>query len=573
MGVPQITLARAARIHGAIDLFDPAEIAADREATGPIGVVLNSHWGLGDAICLTAAMRDVHAAWPGEFHFYMQTCYPDVFAGLAGVSPLASASTAPEIRYQIAGRHPDPAGKGEHITEFFRRKVGQIINRKIPAGEKRPWLTKPAEVDAPCDGKYWILAAGWRSDLSVKAWPPERWQQVIDALTARGVKLVLIGAAPTKDVAICDLQPKLHGNVVDLVGKTSVAEMFGIIAHPNCVGTIGLESSHAHVARAYGKRAVVISGSRIASGTVRYGVPEETWLGDDMLPCAGCDVHYSAPRDAKDKSVCLMPHASGYATCMRLIAPEQVVAAVVGETHTFPHVSTPAKLRVGLCSYYSPNIESWAQPAAQRMQEYCQRNGYFYAPFDPAKPPAQDKNSRWQKAAMISPHLMDLDLMAWVDADCVIVRPDFRIESVLEYGEADLYLTKDVNGMNAGVIIMRNTPAAFELLVRWKKTGMVAARAQSRNSDQDELGRCIAEMGDRLKVIYLPKPLINAYDATHAEPGDESPGWLVHCVSDEDKYERMARQMAIPSPGLTRRGTESKIRSPSQAGSSRRTPK
>ena len=245
--------------------------------------------------------------------------------------------------------------------------------------------------------KYWVIACGWRSDISVKSWPMANWQQVVDGLTAKGIKLVRIGAKSS-----CDFQSPLNGVTLDLVGKTTITDMFRIIAHKDCVGVICLESSAAHVARAFGKRAVVIAGSRIHSSTVRYNVPEETWLGDDAFACSGCDVHYVAPRNEKDTSVCLMPGSNGFASCLNAIAPTMVVAAVAGDPPSPPPPPLSGPLRVGLCSYYSPEIASWAAPAAQRMREYCQRHGYFYAPFNPTKPPAPHRNSRWQKPDMLS---------------------------------------------------------------------------------------------------------------------------------------------------------------------------
>lgn len=323
LGVPRISAVRAARIHGAVDLFDPAEIAADLDATGPIGVALNADWGMGDAVCLTASLRDIHAAYPGEFEFFMHTGYGDVFRNLLGIK--LAGDVPPEIRYRINGPHHGTI----HLVDFLRQKLEAIINRKIPAGEQRGWLVlnDADRIEPPVAGKFWVLSCGYRLDITTKAWPTENWQQVVSSLP--DVQFVRIGAAGQFDV-----QPPIAGVAANLVGKTTIRQIIQLIAHPNCIGVIGGESSAIHIAAAFGKRMVCVAGDRMLKAAVCYD--GEDFLGDNGSPCSGCVKYRVQPLEmiigdqwkGHNKSLCVLPTDDGFASCMTRITPQQVIDSI-----------------------------------------------------------------------------------------------------------------------------------------------------------------------------------------------------------------------------------------------------
>ena len=328
LNVPRISLIRAARIHGAVDLFDPAEIAADREATGPIGVALNADWGLGDAICLTSSLRDIHAAYPDEYEFFMHTGYDEVFRNLPGVyTSLKAAGDQPlEIRYRINGPHHGTI----HLVDFLRDKLKAIINRPIPAGPQHGWLVlnDADRIDPPVAGKFWVLSCGYRLDITTKAWPTENWQQTISSLPE--IQFVRIGASCKWDV-----QPPIEGVKANLVGKTTIRQIIQLIAHPNCIGVLGGESSAIHIAAAFGKRMVCVAGDRMLKAAVCYD--GEDFLGNNGSPCSGCVKYRVQPLElpgigdnwpTHNNSLCVLPSESGYTSCMEKITPQQVVEAI-----------------------------------------------------------------------------------------------------------------------------------------------------------------------------------------------------------------------------------------------------
>jgi hypothetical protein len=71
----------------------------------------------------------------------------------------------------------------------------------------------------------------------------------------------------------------------------------------------------------------------------------------------------------------------------------------------------------------------------------------------------EQENCLWDKLHLISDYLnKDFDTVLWVDADAMITNPKLNIDWILDTNEnADLFLTSDINGLNAGVMYFRNT--------------------------------------------------------------------------------------------------------------------
>jgi hypothetical protein len=324
-GKPRVSPVRAARIHGLSHLYSQAELDADREATGPIGVYLNADWGIGDAVCLTASLRDVWNAYPREYQFYMRTSYGDVFRNLPGVCMAGCITSRPDIRFRLNGPHHGDI----HLVDFLRDKLSVILGRKIPAGPMRPHLVLGDDetIEPPVGGRYWVLSAGHRVDITAKAWPPAYWQAVIDALP--GVKFVRTGMSGGWNV-----QPPLKGIAADLTDKTSIRDLIRLIAHPNCIGVIGGESSAVHIAAGFGKRMICVAGDRMLKAAVCY--EDEDYLGDNGYACAGCVKYRVHPlKLANDQwpqhnqSLCVLPTSSGFSSCMEAVKPVDVVARIM----------------------------------------------------------------------------------------------------------------------------------------------------------------------------------------------------------------------------------------------------
>jgi heptosyltransferase-2 len=92
-----------------------------------------------------------------------------------------------------------------------------------------------------------------------KRWPPDRVAAVIAALAARGVTAVLVGAPADRDTArAIESALPAGARVVDLVGRTTLRQLVGVIAR--CAAFVSNDSGAMHVAAALGVPLTAIFG-------------------------------------------------------------------------------------------------------------------------------------------------------------------------------------------------------------------------------------------------------------------------------------------------------------------------
>lgn len=92
-----------------------------------------------------------------------------------------------------------------------------------------------------------------------KRWPPERVAAVVAGLAARGTTAVLVGAAADRDTARAIESSLPAGTrLVDLVGRTSLRQLVGVIAR--CAAFVSNDSGAMHVAAALGVPLTAIFG-------------------------------------------------------------------------------------------------------------------------------------------------------------------------------------------------------------------------------------------------------------------------------------------------------------------------
>jgi ADP-heptose:LPS heptosyltransferase len=333
---PQIAVERAAAIHGFAIANRKSQIA------NPITVRLIDCWGLGDLVAMTVAMRDLHAAYPGEFEIHVDGDRTEILDGLPGVvthRPTGPPGERPADIFCYFTRLDYPK-RDAHMSRYFTDRLAAAVNRPIPYGPLKPWLAIPrcAELDKyfPIHDPYWVVAAGHKLNLTTKAWPDRNWQRVVDRLLAAGVQLVRVGSNHAWDVQpSLSTQHSAPGTLIDLVGKTTPAELAFLIAHPLCKGTISNDTSVAHLAAAFGKPAIVIGSDRMPPVCAAY--PGSRWITAG-LSCGGCmrsrvvPLGPDAPWHHQDKSLCERPEHRPdgyYARCMSAIGPSVVMAEVM----------------------------------------------------------------------------------------------------------------------------------------------------------------------------------------------------------------------------------------------------
>ncbi len=221
-------------------------------------LILRNEWALGDTVCLSALVRDVHRAHPGKYQLWMEGHYRNVFwrnnPHAAPVKPGVQGRLI-KLEYLNGIR---AAGRGEkvHFLSWFHKSFAAVTGITVPVTEPKGDIHLSAEErKAAVPGRYWVVVAGGKKDMTAKVWAAAYWQQTVDALTRHGLRFVQAGAQ------FRDHFHPLLGGVDQRVGKTNSEREFFSLIH-NAEGVICGITSAMHVAAAFDKPCVVIAGGR-----------------------------------------------------------------------------------------------------------------------------------------------------------------------------------------------------------------------------------------------------------------------------------------------------------------------
>jgi heptosyltransferase-2 len=122
-----------------------------------------------------------------------------------------------------------------------------------------------------------LLAAGARSNAlrvaigagasygSAKCWPPDRFAEVANRLTAESDADIVLFGTPTEVAVSSAISAGLHRPAIDLTGKTSVGDLPALLSQ--CHLFIGNDSGAMHVASAVGLPVVAVFGPTDPLGT------------------------------------------------------------------------------------------------------------------------------------------------------------------------------------------------------------------------------------------------------------------------------------------------------------------
>ena len=166
------------------------------------------------------------------------------------------------------------APRPQHHADYFRALVRGL---DLPSDEAPPRirplpataaqaavLLTPRGSDAPTGGTIVGVAPG-AAYGQAKQWPPDRMAALIARLVSdRGATCVVVGAAHDRDAAraieswLRAQAPSTRSQVIDLVGRTSLGVLAGVLAR--CSAFVTNDSGAMHVASAVGRPVVAIFG-------------------------------------------------------------------------------------------------------------------------------------------------------------------------------------------------------------------------------------------------------------------------------------------------------------------------
>ena len=167
---------------------------------------------------------------------------------------------------------PDPTSL--HVTDKYVdvvRCAGAEADRAEFMLEPRGSDVEKARALVGSTGRLVICnaGAGWAS----KRWPARHFASLAVSMRSHGMQVAFIGAEPDRPVfrAVVDAGA---GDVLDLVGKTSVAELVALISIADA--HVGGDTGSSHVAAALGKPAIGLYSATRPERTCPYGQRNNT---------------------------------------------------------------------------------------------------------------------------------------------------------------------------------------------------------------------------------------------------------------------------------------------------------
>ncbi len=316
-------------------------------------IILHNEWALGDTVCLSALVRDIHRAYPGVYDLWMSGHYRSFWENNPYCKPAPPGCQGQLLHPQyVDGIKAAGRGVKRHFLAYWHEDFEKQTTVHVPVTEPRGdiHLSEREQANKIIPYRYWLVVAGGKKDMTTKIWPTQRYQEVVNALAARGIRCVQAGA---------DFNYHFHprlANCESAIGKTDSIRDLSLISH--CEGVLCGITSFMHLAAVFNKPCVVLAGGRedwyweayTNNGQWPEGCApvtmEHRFLHTvGLLDCSignmtkGCWRDRTVPLEATDlihprkrDKLCKLPLHDGpiaTPTCMTLISVDQVLEAVM----------------------------------------------------------------------------------------------------------------------------------------------------------------------------------------------------------------------------------------------------
>ena len=317
----------------------------------PRKVILRTKLSPGDLCTLTAAIESLHQTYPGQFLTDIRTCCDELFTHNPNVTKLCDDEAE-----SIELHYTDLINRSDSVPQSFLRgycdDLGKKLGVALELATNRPHLylsederaINPVANYTPTGpAKFWVLTAGIKHDFTLKQWPVEYYQQVVDHLRGR-IQFVQIGAIEHD-------HPALDG-VINLVGQTTTRELLRLVYHAQ--GGLGPITFLQHLCAAFEKPYMALLGGREPVIWTQYPL-QTTFHTLGKLPCCRTKACWRSrvvklhDGSHRDQSLCDVPVLSfrrPVGKCMAMIKPADVTAAIEMclETDAKPHLPQPVAL-------------------------------------------------------------------------------------------------------------------------------------------------------------------------------------------------------------------------------------
>src|SRR4029077_4783322 len=119
-------------------------------------------------------------------------------------------------------------------------------------------------------------------------------------------------------------------------------------------------------------------------------------------------------------------------------------------------------MTIAICTSWDENYKELAAVTSLNHEKYCVKHGYQYYGVCETSP---RKSPHWLKLPAIQRGLeAGHDFVVWMDADVYITNDSISLDKWLV---ADFVCSYDFQGLNAGVLFIRNSKWSRDFVERW----------------------------------------------------------------------------------------------------------
>ena len=237
-------------------------------------VLFTTHDHLGDSVISTAAVRDLKRQYP-EIRINVDMKGMEFWENNPYIDPKVNKFNADKIvklQYISSQRHADIGTLIDGWIKGINRELS--VNVKKSKNAVDIYLKEEEKVNM-FGGEYWLINAGFQECAQTKAWPFEKYQEVVNR---SGKRFIQVGSTS-------DYHKKLDNviNMLDCDLRTLCKLVYG------CTGVVTPPSMLGHLAsmqtpkKAY-RRGIIICGNREPSDKL-FGYPNFKYLKSNR--CSG----------------------------------------------------------------------------------------------------------------------------------------------------------------------------------------------------------------------------------------------------------------------------------------------
>jgi ADP-heptose:LPS heptosyltransferase len=308
--------------------------------SGPRKLILRNFQSPGDIVMLTAAVRDLHRAHPGEFATDVRTSCPALWEHNPYLTAIADDDPDAEIvdcHYPLIHRSNSvPCHFLHGFASDLNSRLGLAIrvtefNGDIHLSPQEKEASAQAEAAFGTGRPYWLFVSGGKRDYTIKWWDPNRMQEVVEHFRDR-FDCVQVGERGHH-------HPPVDG-AIDLRGETDLRQLVRLVHYAQ--GVVSPISLLMHLAAAVETRpgaprhrpCVVIAGGREPPHWTAYPHHQFIHTVGALRCCAdgGCWKSRTLPLgdgDDKDRPEELCVDVVGtLPRCMDMITADEVIRRI-----------------------------------------------------------------------------------------------------------------------------------------------------------------------------------------------------------------------------------------------------